>query len=313
MQGELPAENGSTAGTTRTGAAALAELCRRIEAAGADSLWAVDHLFWPHPINECLTTLAVAAAATERLTLGSCILQLPLRQPSAVAKQVTSLQHLAEGRFVLGLGVGIHADEYARAGVDYHRRGRLMDAGIAALEDAWASAGGPAPEYRQLPASPRVPLWIGGASAAARRRAAAVGDAWIPLFLTVDEYGPALDALRGETVQAGRPPDVVTPGVVVFVHVGDDGEPDGSAHQRGSQWLSELYGLPTKAFHRHLVAGPADACAAQLHRFAQAGARHIIVMVAGTGALAHYTALRAAFSATTSTTSTTGAVPLGVT
>ena len=126
----------------------------------------------------------------------------------------------------------------------------------------------------------------------------------------MDEYGPALDALRRETVQAGRPPDAVTPGVVVFVHVGDDREQAGRAHQRGSQWLSELYGLPTKAFHRHLVAGQADACAAQLHRFAQAGARHIIVMVAGTGALGHFTALRAAFVATTSTS---GAVPVGAT
>ena len=107
-------------------------------------------------------------------------------------------------------------------------------------------------------------------SAAARRRAAAVGDGWIPLFLTVDEYGPALAALRRETVEAGRQPDVVTPAVVVFVHVGDDDDQTG-AHQRGSQWLSELYGLPTKAFHRHLVAGPADACAAQLHRFARPG------------------------------------------
>jgi alkanesulfonate monooxygenase SsuD/methylene tetrahydromethanopterin reductase-like flavin-dependent oxidoreductase (luciferase family) len=254
-------------------------------------LWAVDHLFWPHPINECLTTLAIAAGATQRVTLGSCILQLPLRQPSAVAKQVTTLQHLSGGRFVLGLGVGSHADEYARAGIDFHQRGRLMDAGIATLRAAWASADDRAPQYRQLPAAPRVPLWIGGASAAARRRAAASGDGWIPLFLPVDEYGPAVEALRHETEQAGRPRDAVVPGAVIFVHVGGDDAPE-----RGSQWLSELYGLPAKAFHRHLVAGPADACAAALMRFAAAGARHIIVMVAGSDSLGHFSSLRDAFA-----------------
>jgi len=306
LQGELPAQFGTTDSATRGAAARLAELCRRIEATGVDSLWAVDHLFWPHPINECLTTLAIAAGATERVTLGSCILQLPLRQPSAVAKQVTSLQHLADGRFVLGLGVGSHAGEYERAEIDFHQRGRLMDEGIAVLRRAWASADDPAPGYRQLPAADPVPLWIGGASPAARRRAAAVGDGWIPLFLTPDEYGPAVTALRQETEQAGRPADAVTPAVVVFVHVVGDGTPVDQAREQGSRWLSELYHLPAKAFHRHLVAGPAETCAAALHRYAGAGARHIVVMVAGTGALEHFGALRPAFVAATS------AVPVGV-
>ena len=124
-QGELQAECSNTFGTTG-GAAALAEVCRRAEGTGADSLWAVDHLYWPHPIGEALTTLAVAAVATTRPTLGTCVLQLPLRQPAAVAKQATALQLLSGGRFVLGLGVGSHEEEYERAGVDFHRRGRLM-------------------------------------------------------------------------------------------------------------------------------------------------------------------------------------------
>jgi len=303
LQGELPDAFGSTDGTTANDAKSLMELCRRAEATGADSIWAVDHLFWPHPINECLTTLAIAAAATERVTLGSCILQLPLRQPSAVAKEVTSLQHLSNGRFVLGLGVGSHADEYARAGVDFHQRGRLIDSGIATLRSDWASAEDPAPAYRQVPASSRVPIWLGGASVAARRRAAMVGDGWVPLFLTVDEYGPAIEALRHETAQAGRHPDEVTPAVVVFAHVDDD---EARAHEDGSQWLSELYNLPAKAFHRHLIAGSAESCAAGLLRFAAAGARHILVMVAGTGALAHFAALQSAFAAADS------AIPVGV-
>ena len=64
---------------------------------------------------------------------------------------------------------------------------------------------------------------------------------------------------------------------------------------RGAQWLSELYRLPPKAFQRHLVAGSPETCAAALDRYAEAGARHILVMVAGSPAVEHFGLLRAAF------------------
>jgi alkanesulfonate monooxygenase SsuD/methylene tetrahydromethanopterin reductase-like flavin-dependent oxidoreductase (luciferase family) len=289
-QGELSPTIGNTSSTTN-GGAGLLELCRQAEATGADSLWAVDHLYWPHPIGEALTTLAVAAVATSRPALGTCVLQLPLRQPAAVAKQATALQLLSGGRFILGLGVGSHEAEYRRAGVDFHRRGALMDEGIARLRQAWSGPGDA--DYVQEPVSAPVPVWFGGASAAARRRAAAVGDGWIPLFLAPDEYAAALVALRQEVADAGRPPDAVEPGVVVFACVGDDDEAPAS----GAAWLSELYRLPPKAFGRHLVAGSPQSCAAALGAYAEAGARHIVVMVAGSPAVEHFGLLRAAFAA----------------
>jgi alkanesulfonate monooxygenase SsuD/methylene tetrahydromethanopterin reductase-like flavin-dependent oxidoreductase (luciferase family) len=258
-------------------------------------LWAVDHLFWPHPILECLTTLTIAAAATRRPTLGSCVLQLPLRHPAAVAKQASAIQHLSGGRFVLGLGVGSHEGEYIRAGVDFHHRGRLLNEGVAAMREAWDVSDEFVATYRQAPASAQIPLWIGGASAAARRRAAAIGDAWVPLFITADDYAMAVEALRQETEAAGRPPEAVQPAVVVFVRVG----PDDQAQEQGAQWLSELYGLPPKAFDRHLVAGTSEDCAAALGRFVKAGAQHVVVMVAGDHAVSQFGFLRSAFVAHT--------------
>jgi alkanesulfonate monooxygenase SsuD/methylene tetrahydromethanopterin reductase-like flavin-dependent oxidoreductase (luciferase family) len=265
-------------------------------------LWAVDHLFWPHPISECLTTLAIAAAATRGVTLGSCVLQLPLRHPAAVAKQATALQQLSGGRFVLGLGVGSHAAEYEQAAVDFHHRGRLMDEGIASLQRAWDSGRDATTTYAQTPTSARVPMWIGGSSVPARRRAAAVGDGWVPLFLTADAYGPALNSLRQETEDAGRDPDAVEPAVVVFARVGTDDQ----APVEGAQWLSHMYGLPPKAFERHLVAGEPETCATALQRYADAGARHIVVMIAAPGAVRHFGLLRSAFVALAD------AVPVGV-
>jgi alkanesulfonate monooxygenase SsuD/methylene tetrahydromethanopterin reductase-like flavin-dependent oxidoreductase (luciferase family) len=287
-QGELVASDGTTVSTTDH-ASELSEVCRRAEATGADSLWAVDHLYWPHPIGEPLTTLAVAATATTRPTLGTCVLQLPLRRPAAVAKQATALQLLSGGRFVLGVGVGIHEGEYQRAGIDYRRRGRLMDEGVAEVRQAWVADG--TSDYVMKPVSAPVPLWFGGSSDAARRRAAAMGDGWIPLFLTPDDYGVALASLRRETEAAGRDPDAVTAGVVVFARVGDD-----DAAVRGADWLSDMYRLPPKAFARHLTAGSPETCAERLHLYVEAGARHIVVMVAGSPAVEHFGQLRAAFA-----------------
>ena len=113
---------------------------------------------------------------------------------------------------------------------------------------------------------------------------------------------PAREALRREAHEAGRDPLAVEPAVVVFARVG----PDDEAPTHGAQWLSEMYGLPPRAFERHLVAGESDTCAAALGRYVEAGARHIVVMVAAPGAVRHFALLRSAFVAHA------GAVPVGV-
>ena len=108
--------------------------------------------------------------------------------------------------------------------LNFHTRGRLMDEGIALLRSPGPTTV-PSSDLRIYPQHPpwsRVPLWIGGASPAARRRAAAVGDGWVPLFLTPDDYGPPVDELRQETEAAGRQPGAVETPVVVFARVGPD-------------------------------------------------------------------------------------------
>jgi alkanesulfonate monooxygenase SsuD/methylene tetrahydromethanopterin reductase-like flavin-dependent oxidoreductase (luciferase family) len=102
----------------------LAAVCRQAEQLGASALWACDHVFWHGSCLECMVALTVAATATERAMLGTCVVQLPLRQACVVAKQAATLQTLTGGRMILGVGVGSHPGEYAEAGVDYHSRGR---------------------------------------------------------------------------------------------------------------------------------------------------------------------------------------------
>src|SRR5580698_8204110 len=167
-----------------------------------------------------------------------------------------------------------------------------MNKGIAAMREAWSDTG---ERYDQQPNSSPVPLWIGGSSVKARQRAAAVGDGWVPLFITAEDYGSAVNALRRETESSCRSADAVETAVVVFVRIGEEPE----ARKDGSEWLSNLYGVPPKAFDRHLVAGPSEVCAAGLGQFVQAGARHVVVMVAGNDAVRQFGFLRSAFVAYT--------------
>jgi alkanesulfonate monooxygenase SsuD/methylene tetrahydromethanopterin reductase-like flavin-dependent oxidoreductase (luciferase family) len=268
----------------------LAALSAQAERLGADSLWACDHLFWPHSIIECFSALAIAASATSHVALGSCVLQLPLRDPATVAKQAATLQHLADGRFILGLGVGSHEGEYATVGVDFATRGRRMDDSLAALSRAWEDD--PDNRYRLDP-GPRVPLWFGGFGPAVLRRTGAIGDGWIPVFLTPEDYRTGLDRLADAAVAAGRTPGDIARAVVVFLRVG---EAEG-AYAAGSEWLSSLYGIPPRAFARHLVCGPADDCAATIDAYRRAGAEHVVVMVAANDVLEHFEALKAALGA----------------
>ena len=270
-------------------AAALADLCRRAEAGGAEGLWVCDHIFWHGPALEALSALGVAATATSRAAIGTCILQLPLRHAPSVAKEAASLDHLSGGRLVLGVGVGTHAGEYDAAGVEFRGRGRRLDEGIDTLRRSWAVS--PGQRYTQLPAVGPVPVWVGGSSEAALRRAAQRGDGWIPLFIPPDQYGAALSRLDKETERVGRDPVKVARATVAFVSVGSSG-----AAEKGLSWMASLYGLPARSFERHLVAGSARKCAETLVRFTEAGAQHVAVFVTSDDPLVQFEDLAGEFA-----------------
>ncbi len=294
---EFPVHDGGTQGAKErrtTGATKrLAQVARQAEDAGAGALWACDHLFWHQPLLEPLTSLAVAATATDTATLGTCVLQLPLRDPVSVARQAATLQTLSGGRFVLGLGVGSHRGEYEATGVDFNRRGRLLDEGIDTLRRAWGTAGDPELRYRLEPANPDIPIWVAGSSDAAIERVARAGDGWVPMFISSADYATGRGRLLELTAREGRDPESIDMAAVVMVCVGDTAE---VARKDGTTWLSDLYDLPPKAFERHLVAGPAEDCAAALDAYRGAGAGHVVVMVAADETIQHFGAVAAALS-----------------
>jgi probable F420-dependent oxidoreductase len=163
---------------------------------------------YEHPFHEPLTFLAWAAGQTQRLELVTGILILAQRQTALAAKQATEIDILSGGRLRLGVGIGWNKPEYVGLGQDFGTRGKRFDAQIDLLHELWtqplvnvsdrwhtieASGINPRPERP-------IPIWIGGQSDAAMRRAARVGDGWMPHFLPDEETGELRSARRGGRV-----------------------------------------------------------------------------------------------------------------
>ena len=239
---------------------------------GLDSVWCNDRLATPgtpegggaepayaaaygqdrgQQIYEPLIVLAYLAAVTRRVMLGTSVYLLPLRNPVVAARQAVSLDRLSDGRLVLGVGVGWLESDFAAVGVPYRERGRRTDEAIAVLE-AVCGADGAHP-----------PLWIGGRSDAAMRRAARAGDAWHPSHLTVEELRRRIPELQAECERAGRAPEEVT--VTTRRKLVRDAAPPDADPER-------------------VLQGDPGAIAATVAELEQVGVTHLIVEIPGSSA-----------------------------
>jgi probable F420-dependent oxidoreductase len=180
-------------------AAAIAEMAKGLEAANVDACFLTDH---PAPSAEWLhanghdaldpfTALAFVAANSSRLKMFTNILVLPYRNPFITAKAAATLQVLSGGRFILGVGGGYQKPEFDALGVDFSKRGALLDEALEVIRMAWSgdivvkqgsnfNAIGNHP--RPAP-NPQPPIWIGGSSDKAVQRAARSADGWCPFFI----------------------------------------------------------------------------------------------------------------------------------
>ena len=194
----------------------LGPVAVRAEALGFDSVWVGDHLAFHNPTLDALGALSYVAALTRRVRIGPCVYLLALRHPTTVAKQVTSLDVLAGGRVVFGVGVGGEfPKEFEAAGVPHRERGARVDEGIAVCRALW----GPSPVsfegrftrfadvvFEPKPVQPGgPPIWIGGRSDAALRRAARLGDGWVSYLVTPERFRASLGKIEAFAREAGGP------------------------------------------------------------------------------------------------------------
>ncbi len=169
----------------------IAACARAAEQAGLDDIWVVDHIAIPPDDAEGsdgryldpLATLAYLAGRTERVGLGTSILNLPYRPPLPTAKQIATIQELSGGRLLLGVGIGWMEAEFRALGVDRRRRGVISDATLEFLHRCFADdlveANGQEFLFRPRPARP--PIFVGGQPPHALERAVRYGDGWLPM------------------------------------------------------------------------------------------------------------------------------------
>ena len=262
-------------------AAELARLAARIEALGFDSLWAPDHVAFSQPICDPLQVLTACAAATTRLRLGTCVYLLPLRHPTHVAKMVASVDWLSGGRLTLGVGVGGEFPaEFAACEVPLRERGARADESIAVLRALWAGTEPPpggsffrVPPTSLAPLPPQIggpPIWVGGRSEAAIRRAARLGDGYLGYFL--DAAGIRT---RMERIRELRGAEPIVCALMAFGRIESDAQ---RALANTSRRLTAMYGAGMEsAAPRFGVVGTADACRARVRELAAAGVEHLVL------------------------------------
>ncbi|MEU4890870.1 TIGR03619 family F420-dependent LLM class oxidoreductase [Streptomyces sp. NPDC044780] len=208
----------------RMGPRELTDLAQEAEALGYEGVWLPDHVLPPGPygpdryggVYEPLIALASIAAVTRRITLGTSVLVLPLRDPLILARQTATLARMSGGRFVLGAGTGWERYEFDAAGADFAERGARTTSALRLIRHLHESGGGPYQDafhsfddravFQPVPERP-VPFLIGGNSPAALRRTAEIGDWWQGVGLDPGEFAGHLARLRelsgGRRVHAG--------------------------------------------------------------------------------------------------------------
>ena len=246
------------------------EAARLAEEAGFDSVWVGDHLLMPAPVYDSTVALSAVAATTERVKLGFGVMLLGLRHPAWAAKQLTTLDAIAPGRLLLGVGVGGEfPQEFEALGLSVKRRGRLLDDALAVLPDWLEGRSSPplAPTIGALP-----PIWVGGRGDAALERAAWVGDGWLSIWMTTERIRTSAEALAARAEALGRPRPAL--GLAISVHIDAD---EGRAREVAQEYTEAMYGMPFDKVARYTPVGSAERVAEQIAAYAEAGIEEFVV------------------------------------
>lgn len=237
--------------------ASILRAAREAQALGFDSVWVHDHVTWTEEIHrthissgseealgvkkdpdffEALLTLSYVAASVSSLRVGVACLVAPCRNPIYAAKQLAALDVLSDGRLDVGVGIGSPATllsrEFEVLGVNRRLRGKIADDYIRAMKAIWtshpASYQGRFIAFRDaeiLPKplqKPHPPIWVGGWTEAAMKRAAALGDRWLPAWLTPEDIRARYEKVKEMADKLGRDGDRIELGIEVYSSIAED-------------------------------------------------------------------------------------------
>jgi alkanesulfonate monooxygenase SsuD/methylene tetrahydromethanopterin reductase-like flavin-dependent oxidoreductase (luciferase family) len=263
------------------------ECFQAIEEVGLDTIWTGEHIIFHRPILDSTTLLAAVATVTKRVRIGPAAIMVTLRHPTLLAKELTTIDRISGGRLVVVAAAGgDFPKEFEALGVPLERRlqrtfetveimrrywtgEHFSYAGeIYQLEDVWMD-----PTPRQ-PGGP--PIWLAGRTDGALRRAAQIGDGFMPYMYTANRCAQAFEQVRAEASKSGRTLDGdFTWSAHVYVSVDDDPE---RARGLGIRDLSWRYGKDfTPWIDKYCIHGTPERVAMLLREFVAAGVQHVAV------------------------------------
>lgn len=263
------------------------EQLTRIEEVGFDILTTGEHIVFFRPILDVVTVLAYAAAVTKHIKLVPSTIILPLRHPTIIAKELTSLDVLSKGRLIASIGIGgDYPREFHACGVPKSERGVRSNEAIEIIRKYWT---GKRFDYHgkifQLedvdmlppPVQPGgPPLWVCGRTEPAMRRAAKLGDGWQPYMYTAEQFQESVGMVKAFAAETGRqlaPNYAFTSFMYCSMH-----EDVSQARQYAIEQLSYRFNMPfEKIVDKYCAYGPPVRIIESLTRYVEAGANTLIV------------------------------------
>jgi len=267
----------------------LVEYGVRMEALGFDSLWVWDHIFLgvePHfPIIDSLSLLTAVGARTKRIKLGTGVLILPLRNPLLLAKQLSSMDQLSQGRLLLGVASGWYKREFDSVGVPFEKRGKIMDANLTIMTRLWTEdvVAGDYPPYQMKAAvmfpkphqRPRPPILIGGYVDRVLKRAGVAGDGWLTYFYTPQSFTKSWKKVCDFAAEAGKDPARLLNANQLPIMVGKS---RAAVEAPMMEWLSKEwdYASWSESTKDSAIMGTVEDCVAQLQAQLDVGVQKLI-------------------------------------
>lgn len=268
-----------------------AEHARLSEEVGFDFVGAGEHVFRDHRPGDtqiALSALAIAAGATRRIRLLTSIVIAPLHHPVMLAKEASVVDVASGGRLTLGIGVGGEfPTEFDALEVPLKERGARTDESLQIMKRLWSEQdvthAGRFFSFQGLtlypPAAQRdgPPIWVGGRTEPAMRRAVKYGDGWLPYLYRPSHYARSVETVGGMLADAGRSADDFGWGLHLMTVLGDSHD---EARETAAAGLRAGYlyeGDYDRLAERYCLLGTPDECAQLLIEFHEAGARDILL------------------------------------
>jgi probable F420-dependent oxidoreductase len=263
----------------------VVNFAKKCEAMGCDSMWTIDRIAYDN--LEPLTILAAAAGATQRIRLGTSVLLANLRHPSHVAKIVSTLDFISNGRVTLGLGFGSRESDYKAVEISFEHRGSRAVEQVELIKRLWTEDNvtfkgkfyhvenlsiGPRPIQK-----PHPPIWTGGSAEIALKRAGTWADGFVCGSSAIPDFPSTWEKISGYARAAGRDPNKITKAGLTFMAIDDN---HAKAVQTVEDYVMRYYGRPRADVANTSLVGSPSAVVDRVGAFLSRGLDTLIIGLA---------------------------------